>query len=135
VRAFFRDACVIHDCGFNATVTLQSRQGIVVGHPQRRAITPGRVSDELLQRLMLGFDTTGSNLRRNRLNALALDWQKQSCAVIAQWLSAIRMINRFRQQRDIIGQIAARDLFVMSGCSSSLNLNSSGLKKPDDLTQ
>jgi len=48
------------------------------------------------------LESPGIPGRFNRLNALALDWQKQACAVIAQWLGAIWMINRFCQQCDIL---------------------------------
>jgi len=84
---------------------------------QHLLVRPGRDTDKMQQRLMLGCRPCRGRLRRHRLHALALTGQYQSSAIVTQWTHPIRVSEHTRKtihirQKSCFGLIFALPIHV-----------------------
>ncbi len=101
VPALFGDPRVVHHPRRHRSVTLELRQGVVRSHPQQRLGVPRRIGHEVVHRLVPGPHVGRIDLRRHRLDALALARQEKTRQVVPQRLPPVRMAQHRAQTLDI----------------------------------
>jgi len=126
VATLLGQARLVDNRRLHPAVPLERRQRVLPRHCEHRLVTPGRVGDELLQRVMFGLDSIRRHRRRHRLHTLAFDGQQQPRAVIPQRCGSIRVSDRLSQQRHVLIEPLLAccfrcDLFGHSSTSSYLN--------------
>jgi hypothetical protein len=102
VPPFLRKTGVINDPGLNRPVALDAGQHHFadLGHDSR--IRPGRVGNEVKQRLMLRRHPRRCGHRGHRLDALAFSRHQQPDAVIPQRFGAVRVTDHLHQACNIL---------------------------------
>jgi len=98
VPALLGKAGVVDDPGRDRT---ERRQHLVACCGQKRLIRPGRLGDEMVQRLVRSTHPLGPDPSRHRLDALALTRQDQAAAVSGERLRAISVRQGARKGFDV----------------------------------
>jgi hypothetical protein len=93
----FGESRVVDDPRLDRPTLLHRRQHHLAHLRQHLLIRPGRYTDKMQQRLVLGRRPCRSRLRRHRFHALALARQDQAGTIIAQWASPVRVPDNARK--------------------------------------
>jgi hypothetical protein len=112
VLALLRKAGVVDDPRFNRPLTLDRRQHHLAHLGQNPRVRPGRVADEMQQRLMLRCRPPRRGNRRHRLNALALARHDQAEAIISQRAGTVCVTNHAHKPLDI----TRKPRFTVANC-------------------
>jgi hypothetical protein len=101
MSALLRDAGVVDDPDLDRPVLRDGRHHQFADLAQHLLVRPTASADKMQQRLVLRRDTRRIGPRRHRLYALALTWQDQPGAVVAQRSSPIHLTHRARKLLNI----------------------------------
>ena len=99
--AFLGDASVIDDPGLDGSFLLHQRQHVAAHLSQQIGVAPGRMGDDMVQRLMRLAHVIGGQAGGHRLDALARQLEHQPTAVILQRDVAISVFRGARQALEI----------------------------------
>ncbi len=91
VFALFGDAGIVDDPGGQRLLFLDQRQGPASQLSQQGLVAPGRVGDQMVQRLVDAADVVGHQKGRHGLDAFAFERQQQAIAIALQRLNAAGM--------------------------------------------
>jgi hypothetical protein len=95
--AFLDKAGLIHNPCRHRSAFLHRRQDVIPHLPQHVGIAPGRLRDEVMQRLVHGLHMIGSQARSHGFDTLSLAVQQQTGTVIPQRDVAVSMPRGLRQ--------------------------------------
>jgi hypothetical protein len=94
MRAFLDKAGLIHNPGRHRSGFLYGRQNVIADLPQHAGTAPGRLCDEVVQRLVPALHMIRSQARGDWLDALSFAVQQQAGTVIPQRFGANRRAPR-----------------------------------------
>ena len=97
MSALLDKAGLIHNPCRHRSGFLHCRQDVIADLPQHVGIAPGRLCDEVMQRLVHALHMIGSQARGHGLDAFPFPVEQQAGTVIPQREFAVRMPHRLRQ--------------------------------------
>ena len=97
MNTFLDNPSLIHNPRCHRPHLLHDRQDVIPHLPQHVVIAPGRLRDEMMQRLVHALQMIGSQSRRHGLDAFPFAVEQQAGTVIPQRKFTVRMPHGLRQ--------------------------------------